>query len=142
MKILVKLLIGLPTRTLSLLSLDGVPECFICEDRVRAPGVKVANETAIPPGTYNVIYNRSPKFSQLAGHDVFRPRLENVPGFEGVLIHTGNTENDSSGCLLPGDAISLGGIAPGTSTPAYNRLEAKIKAALQRGQPVLLTIER
>lgn len=142
MKILVKMLIGLPTRTLSVLSIDGVPECFICEDQVRAPGVKVMHETAIPAGTFNVIYNRSPKFSALAGHDVYRPRLENVPGFDGVLIHTGNTENDSSGCLLPGDAIGLGGIPPGMSTPAYNRLEAKIKAALHRGDRVLLTIER
>ena len=64
------------------LSIDGKFECFTLEDVVRAK--KSAGQTAIPAGTYKVIINQSNRFKRLL------PLLLNVPGFEGVRIHTGN----------------------------------------------------
>lgn len=61
---------------------------------------KVPDMTAIPIGTYNVVVDRSEHFSERAGHDVFLPLLLNVPGFDGVRIHGGNTAADTEGCLL------------------------------------------
>lgn len=58
--------------------------------------------TAIPIGTYKVIINRSNRFSQLAGKDVFLCLLLDVPGFEGVRIHGGNKPEDTEGCILLG----------------------------------------
>jgi hypothetical protein len=57
---------------------------------------KVKHETAIPYGRYEVVMSFSERFKMLL------PLLTNVPGYEGIRIHAGNTEADSSGCLLPG----------------------------------------
>lgn len=58
--------------------------------------VKVKHETAIPYGTYQVVMSFSDRFQK------YLPELLNVPGFSGIRIHSGNTEVDSSGCLLLG----------------------------------------
>lgn len=59
--------------------------------------IKVQHETAIPTGKYKIVINTSPKFGRIL------PRLLNVPGFNGILIHRGNTDKDSSGCILVGE---------------------------------------
>jgi uncharacterized protein DUF5675 len=74
----------------------AVRECFILEDRVRAAGVKVQNETAIPAGRYRVIVDWSNRFKKYAFH------ILNVPNFTGIRIHSGNTDKDTDGCLLVG----------------------------------------
>lgn len=74
-----------------------INEEFICntlEDVFREE--KIANETCIPYGNYDIIINMSPKYKRLM------PRLLNVPNFEGILIHSGNTVKDTSGCILVG----------------------------------------
>jgi hypothetical protein len=58
---------------------------------------KVMHQTAIPTGEYQIIVNLSPAKKRML------PRLLDVPGFEGILIHRGNTEDDSSGCILVGE---------------------------------------
>ena len=79
------------------LTLNGRLFSYTLEDVVRAPGArKVKHETAIPAGTYRVTLEMSPRFKRLL------PRLHNVPGFDGILLHSGNTAADSSGCILLG----------------------------------------
>lgn len=73
--------------------------CETLEDKVRDLGKepKVFGQTAIPFGSYQIQVSRSPKF----GRDL--PRLLNVPHFEGILIHRGNTNKDTNGCILLGE---------------------------------------
>ena len=85
-----------PSYTIGCLSVCGTRFCDTLEDRVRdlKQEPKVPGATAIPAGRYEVIVNRSPRF----GRDL--PRLLDVPGFEGILIHRGNTAKDTAGCIL------------------------------------------
>lgn len=76
------------------LYLNGKYFCDTLEDTER--DVKIKNETAIPKGVYKTIINYSPKFKKEY------PRLLNVPNFDGILIHEGNTTSDTSGCILVG----------------------------------------
>lgn len=78
--------------TLGKMFIDGSFFCYTLEDVVR--DYKIKHQTAIPAGTYKVVYVFSPKFKKLM------PRLLDVKNFEGVLIHGGNTAVDSSGCIL------------------------------------------
>ena len=92
------------TETLSRVTLvedDGSVsfEGFAVEDRVRAPGVKVPGETAIPAGSYKMVLSKSPKFGRIL------PEILNVPNFVGIRIHKGNTAADSSGCLIIGSRL-------------------------------------
>lgn len=107
MKILVKRIAKRPTYTIGRLFINDKYYCDVLEDKDRGltqdmplskiKSIKVPNETAIPTGTYKVIVNVSPKFKRNL------PRLLNVPGFDGILIHRGNTEKSTSGCLLVGE---------------------------------------
>jgi len=74
-------------------------EGFAVEDRVRAPGVKVQDETAIPAGSYKMKISKSLRFSR----DL--PEILDVPGFSGIRIHKGNTAADSSGCIIIGSRL-------------------------------------
>ena len=92
------------TETLSRVTLvedDGSVsfEGFAVEDKVRAPGVKVQDETAIPAGSYKMKISKSPKFGRLL------PEILDVPGFSEIRIHKGNTAADSSGCLIIGSRL-------------------------------------
>ena len=130
--------------TTGLLLVDGVPECVTLEDCDRGlkTGLNLAQlkarkrggVTAIPTGRYRVIVNRSPRFGRLL------PRLQNVPAFEGILIHPGNDDGDTDGCILVGQRLRNGQIMPGTSRPAFEALFAKIQAALGRGEAVWIEI--
>lgn len=128
--------------TVGELWLNGGIECFTVEDVVRKdpdPTTpqnegKVMHRTAIPAGTYEVIVNKSPKFKKRY------PRLLNVPGFTGILIHSGNTSEDTSGCIIVGEQIFGGAIVGGTSTSAFKRLLAKLEAAQAKGDKIHITI--
>lgn len=115
------------------LFVNGKHECVTLEDVVRDK--KIYARTAIPHGTYDVIVTRSPRFNRLL------PILIDVPGFEGVRIHTGNSSEDTAGCVLVGmfrpseerDWIS-------NSRIAFNSLFQKITLSLDHGEDVKLTI--
>jgi hypothetical protein len=81
--------------TVGKMFVDGVFECFTLEDVVRN-GPKVYGATAIPVGTYSVIIDFSGHFQKEL------PRILDVPGFEGIRIHCGNTDKDTEGCILLG----------------------------------------
>lgn len=121
--------------TIGSLYVNGEKFCDTLEDRVRdlAGGEsKVPGETAILEGRYRVIVNRSPKF----GRDL--PRLLDVPQFEGVLIHRGNTAEDSAGCILVGENKVKGKVI--NSTPYEERLVALCKAALAGGETIEIEV--
>lgn len=75
---------------------------------------KVYGETAIPYGTYKVRITYSPKFKKIM------PLLENVKGFEGIRIHSGNTAKDSLGCIIVGENKKKGMVINSRST--YKKL--------------------
>lgn len=97
-----------PTHTIGRLYIDGVYFCDTLEDPVRAPGIKIAGQTAIPAGTYIVKNTISPRFRREL------PRLYDVPGFDGILIHRGNTPADTSGCILVGENTQVGKVLNST----------------------------
>ena len=119
MKLLLTRTAKRPTYTIGKLHIDGEYFCDTLEDADRGlrqdmplseiKRIKVANETAIPTGTYDVIVNMSPKFGRML------PRLLNVHGFDGVLIHRGNTDKDTSGCILVGENKVVGKVINSTT---------------------------
>ena len=133
MEILVQRIAKRDDYTIGRLSIDGKYVCDTLEDKVREPGVKVAGKTAIPAGRYRVIVNVSPKF----GREL--PRLLDVPGFEGILIHRGNTPEDTAGCILVGENRAKGKVL--NSTPYELRLVELIKDAIGRKEEVWITVE-
>jgi len=119
MKLHLKRLHKTDKSTIGELTIDGKFECYTLEDIERE--VKVKSETAIPKGTYKVIINQSNRFKRLM------PLLLNVPNFEGVRIHAGNTNHDTEGCILVGRTRSVDFI--GQSRKAYDSLFKKMQAA-------------
>jgi hypothetical protein len=128
--------------TIGTLSIDGVQFCDTLEDKNRDhnkdgdlndPGEgKVYAKTAIPFGTYKVIVNRSPKFKREL------PRLLDVPHFEEILIHRGNTAKDSAGCILVGENKIKGQVI--NSTQYENELVKRLKSAIKKGEEVEIEI--
>ena len=120
--------------TLSMISVDGEFQCFGLEDEYRES--KVPKETRIPAGIYkigvrtvggfNYRYERKFDFHKGMLH------VLNVPGFEYILIHIGNTDENTDGCLLVGcGAMSYGELSIQSSKVAYQAFYKKvINAAL------------
>ena len=105
-------------RTIGRLSIDGEDFCWTLEDRVRT-GPKVHGQTAIPAGTYAVRLTMSPRFGRIL------PLLIDVPGFDGVRIHPGNTAADTEGCLLVGTGRTEDTITG--SRDAFNALMLRLE---------------
>lgn len=110
--------------TIGEMSIDGGFECFTLEDVVRADS-KVAGATAIPEGKYRVIIDYSNRFRRVM------PHILDVPGFEGIRIHSGNTDKDTEGCILLG--CSRGDDFIGQSQVAFTDFMKKLKAGLSDG---------
>ncbi len=116
MKLLLKRIAKMEKYTIGKLYIDGKYFSDTLEDTDRnltstmskdeIVKVKVYGKTAIPTGTYVVDMNTvSPKFGKRSWAQPYEgkvPRLQDVPGYEGVLIHPGNTADDTSGCILVG----------------------------------------
>lgn len=94
---------------------------------------KIKGDTAIPTGTYKITLDVvSPKYSNFSKYPYVKfcggkmPRLLNIPGYEGVLIHAGNTQKDTEGCLLVGMNRQVGKVLDSQKTfkELYNKLLA------------------
>ena len=104
---------------------------------------KVMHQTAIPSGVYEIVMNvKSPTFSKKTQYEFcegYLPRLLNVPGFEGVLIHIGNRIEDSSGCLLVGENKVKGQVINSTTT--FKKLYDVLKEAYDNGEKITIDIK-
>ena len=131
--------------TNGLLFIDGVFECYTLEDQYQA--VKVMHETCIPEGTYDIKFRKTGGF-----HAKYSARyknahygmlhLQDVPGFTYILIHTGNTDEHTSGCLIVGETqqdldINFNGMV-GSSAVAYKKMYAKVANQLLQGKEVTI----
>ena len=129
--------------TNGLLFINGIFECYTLEDQYQA--VKVMHETCIPEGTYDIKFRKTGGF-----HAKYTERYKNahygmlhiqdVPNFTYILIHTGNTDEHTSGCLIVGETqqdleASKDGFV-GSSTVAYKKMYAKVAGQLLQGKPV------
>ena len=94
---------------------------------------KVKGRSAIPEGRYLIEVNYSPKMKK------WLPILINVPMFEGVRIHSGNTARDTEGCILVGENIEVGKVL--NSRYWLKRLMKVIEEAKARGETIWITIE-
>ena len=129
--------------TNGLLFIDGVFECYTLEDQYQA--VKVMHETCIPEGTYDIKFRKTGGF-----HAKYSARyknahygmlhLQDVPGFTYILIHTGNTDEHTSGCLIVGETQQDLDIADdgfiGSSAVAYKKMYSKVANQLLQGKKV------
>ena len=139
-----------PTYTIGRLYVDGQRFCDTIEDTDRGlsqslplsynKAKKKQDITAIPTGRYRVTLDiQSPRFSkksQYAFCKGYLPRLINVPAFDGVLIHIGNTAKDSSGYILVGENKEVGKVLNSTAT--FKRLYDVLKSAKDS---IYITIE-
>ena len=131
--------------TNGLLFVNGLFECYTLEDQYQA--VKVMHETCIPEGTYDI------KFRTVGGfHEKYKKRygadhygmlhLQDVPNFTYILIHAGNTDEHTSGCLIVGETqqdldLSDDGFI-GHSGVAYSKLYKKVAKELLLGKSVTI----
>ena len=122
---------------------DKVRDCNKDGDLNDANEQKVYGKTAIPYGRYRIAMNvRSPKYSLRSAYlwcGGYLPRLLDVPNFEGILIHAGNTAADSAGCLLVGENKIKGGLVNSMAT--LRKLYAELKLADAKGEEIWITIE-
>lgn len=143
MKLTLKRIAKKPKYTIGKLYIDNVYFCDTIEDvdrgltqntpLVTIKAKKVPNETAIPTGTYKVTLDVvSPRFGKkefyVANANKGRlPRLLDVAGFDGVLIHCGNSEQDSSGCIIVGENKVVGKVI--NSKETFIKLYKKLYTA-------------
>ena len=119
--------------------------CYTLEDEARA--LKIKGETRVPAGIYEIKLRTEGGF-----HEKYKKRfgglhkgmlhVTNVPNFEWILIHTGNTDEHTAGCLLVGDSQENNTIIKdgfiGKSTNAYKRIYPDIAKAIKKGEDVII----
>ena len=139
MKLTLKRIALRPTYTIGKLYIDDVYFCDTIEDTVRDINKngkfdngekKVHSKTAIPYGNYEIKWTYSPRFKK------YTPQLINVPSFEGIRIHAGNTSEDTEGCLILGENKQVGKVLNSRAT--INKFYPIIKKACSKGK---VTIE-
>ena len=124
--------------TIGELTVDGTFECFTLEDVVRELGPdgagKIQNETAIQAGRYKVIIDFSQRFQKPMLH------VLDVPFFTGIRIHSGNTDQNTEGCVLVGSQWVGEDLITGGSHELPN-LMARIQQQLDSGHEVWIWIK-
>ena len=154
MKLLLKRIAKKDNYTIGNLYIDNVFFCNTLEDKDRGlhetqslleiQSKKVYGQTAIPYGTYKIDMNTvSPKFkdrswAKFCGGKL--PRLIDVKGYEGVLIHVGNKAEDTLGCILVGENKIKGQVVNSTAT--FQELYSVMLKAKLLGEELSLTIEQ
>ena len=142
MELKLKIIARRDTYSIGKLYIDGIYFCDTLEDTVRDINhngkfdngeVKVYGKTAIPFGKYSVVYTYSPKFKRKL------PLLLNVPQFEGIRIHPGNTAEDSLGCILVGKNTAVGKLTESKVTS--DKLNNLIQTAINNGESIMLIKE-
>jgi hypothetical protein len=132
--------------TLGILLVDDVFFCYTLEDEHREQ--KVMHETRIPDGTYNIILAKGgghhERYTKLYP-DMHKGMLllQDVPGFQGILIHTGNTDDHTSGCILVGNTTNNNKLTDGhisQSVDAYKKVYPIIAAAIEKKEPVTIEV--
>ena len=131
--------------TLGLLMINGVFRGHTLEDEERT--VKVWGETRIPEGTYKICLRNegghharySKKFP-----DIHKGMLHviDVPNFKHILIHIGNTDDDTAGCLLVGSSLGAGNNSIGGSTNKYVEIYPEIANAINNCEDVTITYKK
>ena len=123
--------------TLGDLYVEGVFFCHTLEDVVRDLGPdgagKVFGETAIPAGTYPVVVDFSNRFQRPM------PHVLDVPFFDGIRIHKGNSDANTEGCLLLGQVIA-GDDWIAHSTEAFDAFFPALQTALAAGRKAEIVI--
>ena len=119
--------------------------CYTLEDEARV--LKVKGETRIPAGVYSIELRKEGGFH--ARYTKKYPNIHcgmlhivDVPNFEYILIHTGNTDEHTAGCLIVGDSQENNGIIKdgfvGKSVNAYKRIYPRIAKAIEKGEEVTI----
>lgn len=132
--------------TIGALYIDGHLGCFTLEDEFRQ--IKVKGETRIPAGTYRVSLRKEGgkhESYKLKYPDFHKGMLwiQDVPNFNYILIHIGNNDSDSDGCILIGDSVKQNITDKGLlaeSTNAYKRIYPIIANELEKGTVVTIEI--
>lgn len=118
---------------------DGF-ECYTVEDQDRklekfGCEYKVQNKTCIPRGKYKVTISMSQRFGK---HLI---EVLDVPCFKGIRIHSGNSSEDTEGCIIVGSVNNRDDDNwVGSSRDAYEKLHQKVKRALSNGEEVMLEV--
>ena len=123
------------TYTIGNLYINGNKFCDTLEDEVRnlQTEKKIPGKTAIPHGTYKIILTKSTRFKKVL------PLLLNVPYFEGIRIHSGNTSKDTEGCILVGRNTQPATVTESKAT--MNELMKILTTAKNSGEEIYITIE-
>lgn len=129
----------LPTYTIGKLYIDGEYFCDTLEDKDRGltddmtvseiSNIKIKKETAIPTGTYKITITYSNRFKKNM------PLINDVKEFEGIRIHSGNTNQDTEGCILVGFNKVKGNVI--NSRDTYN----KLFSILSKSNNIIITIK-
>ena len=133
--------------TLGLMFIDCEFVEYTLEDEHR--NQKVYGETRIPAGVYSIGYRKvggfhnrySTKFPKMHKGMI---EIKDVPNFKYILLHRGNTDDDTAGCILVGNTANYNKGAEGfigNSTGAYKRIYPMISDALESGDDVNIVIE-
>jgi hypothetical protein len=125
--------------TLGELFVDKEFTCFTIEDQDRqleTGGEKIPRETCIPRGSYPVVVTWSNRFKREL------PLVKDVPGFDGIRIHPGNTHDDTEGCILVGSSWfnTADGPAVNNSRATFGTLFERLEAAYARGEAISLEV--
>lgn len=130
-----------PTYCIGKLYVDGKYFCDTIEDTDRGLddlmdvneilARKIKGETAIPTGIYEVTITYSPKYKKMM------PLVNNVKGYSGIRIHSGNTAKDTEGCLIVGKNNEVGKVLESRAT--YNALYKRLVSTKSK---IIIDIQR